>query len=297
MTIDQKCPLCGCSQKINEPELSSLLKLETTDKRVVRCTDCGFRFMNPFLSDKEIEQLYANDSEYFDHHLMMPYIEIVNAKMPYYVETKKLLEQEQPRKGTILDLGCATGHFLSIFKNDGWKVVGVELSDFCRAFARDHFGIDVIKGTVETVDFPPRSFDIISLNHVLEHLREPLEVLERIKKWLKDDGLFCVEVPSEFENIVFALAPFSWKKRLYGSTTPITHHQLFFTPKHLRFALQKTGWTIKSLETWSWESPVPCHLFSSTILNGSAKLVRKSVLWIGSLLEKGDFIRCFSRKA
>jgi 2-polyprenyl-3-methyl-5-hydroxy-6-metoxy-1,4-benzoquinol methylase len=291
------CPLCGGKDAVAQPRLAVLLKLEQTARTILRCEQCGFRFLSPFLTPEEVDALYNEGDSYFEDYLTVQYDEVVGAKLPYYRELEGRLSRLAGGRGRMLDLGCATGNFLAVFKKEGWDVHGAEVSDYCISYAHDHFGIPVLKGTVETVDFPPDFFDLVSLNHVLEHVRDPLSVLKRIHRWIKPGGLFLVEVPNEFNDLVFRLSNERGRRRMYVSKGPILHHQLFFTPMNLRDALVRTGWSLVETVTSSWHAPVPCHLFHSPALNKVAQRARKLVVMAGAIVERGEFIRCVARKS
>jgi 2-polyprenyl-3-methyl-5-hydroxy-6-metoxy-1,4-benzoquinol methylase len=293
---DVACALCGTRDARPEPDLSKLLKLNTTTRQIVSCRGCGFRFLNPFLDDAEIESLYNTESNYFDNYVGTPYLQIAQEKLGYYRRVRRHLERRLSRKGRILDIGSATGHFLSVFKEHGWHVQGLEISDWCREYSEKHFGIASAKATAETACLAEKEFDVISMNHVLEHLRSPLSVLRKIGNWLREDGLLCIEVPNEFNDIVFALSGNWGRKRMYGLPGPILHHQLFFTPNTLRAALSSSGFKVIETRTSDWRAPVPCHLFRSPGLNSMAMSVRKGVLMAGAPLEMGEFILCLATK-
>jgi 2-polyprenyl-3-methyl-5-hydroxy-6-metoxy-1,4-benzoquinol methylase len=290
------CPLCAATSISVQSSLTELLKLNGSGRQIVCCTGCRFKFLHPCLSDTDVRDLYNTNSDYFDSYVGTPYLEIASEKLPYYRQVSDAVEGRLGRKGRILDIGCATGHFLSVFKNSGWDVQGIEVSDWCRKYAEREFGIPSIKATVETADLPNRSFDVISLNHVLEHLSSPAATIQRLGQWLSKDGLLCIEVPNEFNDMIFQISGIWGRRRLYNLPGPIWHHQLFFTPKHLRHLLNNSGFSVLETRTSSWRAPVPCHLFKSPSINQLAKLVRKSVLLAGSLFEKGELIFCLAAK-
>lgn len=290
------CPLCGRPRNTVEKDLSRLLNLLDTNRRIVCCSDCGFRFMQPFLSESEIQGLYNSDSTYFDSYVSGQYLEIVRQKIPYYRQVQRLVESRMGRKGRVLDVGCATGHFLSVFKEAGWEVVGLELSEWCRTYSLEHFAIESVNSTLLKARFEGESFDVITMNHVLEHLDSPLGALRRVHRWLRPKGLLCVEVPNEFNDLVFLLANDRGHRRFYNDTKAFLHHQLFFRPQHLRQAMRDAGWSVLETRTSSWKAPVPCHLFRMNQLNWAGRILRKMVLMAGALAERGEFIFCLAQK-
>ncbi len=109
--------------------------------------------------------------------------------------------------GSVLDIGCNSGGFLTSLKGGQWKLHGIEYSPATAERARAATGGQIFAGDVLDANFRPRSFDLITCMDVLEHLYEPREVLRRVNEWLKPGGVFYVFVP----NI------HSWEARIFRS--------------------------------------------------------------------------------
>ena len=94
-------------------------------------------------------------------------------------------------KGTLLDIGTGTGYFSNKMKERGWRVTAIEKSPQARAFAKEHFELDV-----DTEDalagYAEHSFDAITLWHVMEHLEHLNETWEKLFKLLKERGVLIV---------------------------------------------------------------------------------------------------------
>ena len=101
----------------------------------------------------------------------------------------------QPTGGRLLDVGCGNGGFLVRMRAAGWSVAGIEPD----AQARSHAvgaGLDVREGPSVAEAFPGEQFDAITLNHVLEHLYDPLAVLKACAQAVLPGGTVWVAVPS-----------------------------------------------------------------------------------------------------
>lgn len=98
--------------------------------------------------------------------------------------------------GRLLDVGASTGIFMDEMRSHGWQVLGIELSEHAAAYARERFGLEVIRGELSQVDIPSARFDLITLWDVLEHTYDPLAVLRRIYGWLQRDGLLVLTIPN-----------------------------------------------------------------------------------------------------
>ncbi|WP_418264469.1 class I SAM-dependent methyltransferase [Flavobacterium faecale] len=103
-----------------------------------------------------------------------------------------LINELQPKKGTILDIGAGTGEFLNVTKDNGWKTIGIEPSDRAKGIAISK-GIDFVKDTTELEN---HSFDVITMWHVLEHVPDLDFQIKELKRLLKPSGSLIIAVPN-----------------------------------------------------------------------------------------------------
>ncbi|WP_159022129.1 class I SAM-dependent methyltransferase [Formosa sp. L2A11] len=96
---------------------------------------------------------------------------------------------------TLLDVGCGTGDFLQIAKNNGWNVYGIEPDADARKLAINKVGEDV-HDVSKTDVLKNNSFDVISLWHVLEHLPNLETHIANYKRLLKPNGVLVIAVPN-----------------------------------------------------------------------------------------------------
>ncbi|MFD0934452.1 class I SAM-dependent methyltransferase, partial [Methylobacterium trifolii] len=95
----------------------------------------------------------------------------------------------------VVDFGCGSGEFLAAARARGCEAIGVEPGRDYAAYARKQHGVEVLDDA-EDGRFPAGHFDVISTHHVLEHLRDPADVMERLARWLKPDGVLYAAVPN-----------------------------------------------------------------------------------------------------
>lgn len=101
------------------------------------------------------------------------------------------------RNGCLLDVGCATGDFLSEMRHQlGWYAVGIEPEHTAVAYARNEVGLDVVEGFLNSPPFAPQTFDAITLWDVLEHVYNPRTVILQSAKLLKPGGVLVVNHPN-----------------------------------------------------------------------------------------------------
>lgn len=221
-----------------------------------KCRACGLVFLDPqpsnvmlrfhypskgyFAYNKEGKTgIYGKIREYLIRHTYAPTIfstilgSITNTTfgIPPY-----------KREGKIMDLGCGTGDILSLLKNLGWNVYGIDIDKKAIAIANSRGLQDVRFGTYKTLRFyPDNYFDVIRLYHVIEHLDNPLECLQLLYKKIKPGGLIILSTPNYASPI----------RKLFGSywsnfDTP--RHLFIFTPKTLALAVRLSKLRIDKLE-------------------------------------------------
>jgi 2-polyprenyl-3-methyl-5-hydroxy-6-metoxy-1,4-benzoquinol methylase len=100
------------------------------------------------------------------------------------------------RPGSCLELGPAEGLATASLVNHFDDLTCVDGSDiFCHALTERHPGIHVVCSLFEHYD-PARTFDNVVLGHVLEHVEDPVAILQRAKTWLNDSGRIFASVPN-----------------------------------------------------------------------------------------------------
>ncbi len=199
---------------------------------IVRCKKCGLLYKNPRLSDKDEIDRYKHQI-YDDSHSLVEN----KSKKEIFVSTLNKLEHH---RGKILDIGCADGYFLALARERGWEPYGIEISDFLLRKARERLGWKQIIGVpLKMANFPPNSFDVISMWDVLDHLTDPLGELIEIRRILKKKGLLIIRV----RNIAFhVLMNKLFKKNLLGIIKrPTIIHLYGFNNKNIKVLLEKTN--------------------------------------------------------
>jgi 2-polyprenyl-3-methyl-5-hydroxy-6-metoxy-1,4-benzoquinol methylase len=103
-----------------------------------------------------------------------------------------LITNENPSKGSLLDIGAGTGDFLNQAKNNGWKCLGIEPNEKAKNIA-------IAKGVqfVTTLDgLDDHSFDVITMWHVFEHVPDLEVQIKTLKRLLKPNGTIFIAVPN-----------------------------------------------------------------------------------------------------
>jgi 2-polyprenyl-3-methyl-5-hydroxy-6-metoxy-1,4-benzoquinol methylase len=135
----------------------------------------------------------------------------------------------------LLDLGCGNGAFLLSARSAGWDVIGVDF-DAKAVSAACSQGLDIRLGGVESLDPSIVQFDVITLAHVIEHVHNPVEVLQACYSLLKPDGYLWIETPN-----IASEGHQSFGMNWRGLEPP--RHLVLFTLDSMRSALNKVGFT------------------------------------------------------
>ncbi|MFZ5932933.1 MAG: class I SAM-dependent methyltransferase, partial [Patescibacteria group bacterium] len=161
------------------------------------------------------------------------------------------LAQRFAKKGRVLDVGASNGGLLDILKKEGWETWGVEPSK--NALIAKKKGHKIFKDYFEKVELPEASFDLVTFNHTLEHMDEPLAVLKKVGSLLKKGGTLFVDVPNRG----------GLSAKVLGKRWPYllpNEHKWQFTRQSLTNLFRKAGFTVVHFESRSgifeYENPL-----------------------------------------
>ncbi len=179
----------------------------------------------------------------------------------YKVSKEQFLNIFQKRVGIIsrfikgsraLEIGSSTGLLLYLLTECGWDVLGVEPSKEAVGTA-EKMGIETLNETFESAKLQLESFDLVVLNHTLEHMRDPLAVLGKARKILKKNGLIFIDVPN-FGSFTARLMGTKWSYILPKE------HYWHFTKDSLFRILEKSGFASIHWEAhsgiWGYGNPL-----------------------------------------
>jgi 2-polyprenyl-3-methyl-5-hydroxy-6-metoxy-1,4-benzoquinol methylase len=178
----------------------------------------------------------------------------------------KLLEAVG-RENRVLDVGCSSGYLAAPLAARRNTVVGIELD---AAAARDAqaFCEQVLLGDVETMVLPlePGSFDVVLLGDVIEHLRDPVDTLRRLRRFLRPGGRLVLSTPN-VANWAIRLSLLGGRWRYTDRGILDRTHTHLFTRATLREAIESAGYVVDRID---FSAPVPGD---SDLLDGAARAV------------------------
>jgi len=203
------CNLCGSHRVLIVCKADRRLKVLTT----VACEQCGLIRTDPMPTDAELDAYYAGEYR-LDYQFAFsgrpPRFHLARSRRDARARLA-LLQPALGRPRRILDFGAGSGEFLAAAAEAGHAVHGIEPGEGFAAFARKTHRVAVESCVWQQARFAAGSFDVITANHVIEHLREPVSAMTRMAEWLADDGVLHVSVPNalgrrrhSFEHFHFA---------------------------------------------------------------------------------------------
>lgn len=190
------CPFCATNE-------SSLLEKFGPDHMYsyVRCKQCQLAYMNPrpqydadFVATAYED--YADDRDDWSNPKFLESAENSRRMKRNAAVLKKINDQLNVEKPRLLEIGCHLGFFGKAAVEQGFNYIGVEVSKKMVDFARDRFGLDARYGDWQAMNWTGQKFDVIYCSHVIEHIPNPVEWLERFQKMLTAQGVLVIEVPN-----------------------------------------------------------------------------------------------------
>ncbi|MHB8134989.1 MAG: class I SAM-dependent methyltransferase [Anaerolineaceae bacterium] len=164
-----------------------------------------------------------------------------------YKEIINKLKKLKSEKGKLLEVGSGQGGFLKVCQTGGWNVYGVDISDECVNYTKSENEIkNIFSGDLIGAGFEENQFDVVIMNHLIEHLTEPLKYLylNEINRILKPSGLISISTPNIDSLSVKVF-------RRYWQALFVPLHLTLFSHDTLSHMLQKTGYSLSKVSHYS----------------------------------------------
>jgi len=210
---------------------------------VIDCETCGFLHVVPLPQQCELEAAYR-EAYYSDEK--PAYLKRATADLSWFElgfhDRLNLYHQHLPTdQRHLLEIGSGPGWFLKTAQDAGWSVLGVEPSRQAAQHARS-LGIRIIEGFFGTdLETSLETYDVVQLINMLEHVPDPINIVNRIREHLNPGGLISVTVPNDFN-------PFQMSLNVCGDMDPWwvvpEHHLNYFTFDSLSKLLTSAGFEI-----------------------------------------------------
>lgn len=224
-TESGRCALCGSTEGTLLAKGYDFEYLTTRDEFSFWRCNCGGIYLNPRPAPSALPTIYPEN--YYSYNFQ-------DKLGPLVMRFKSLTERAKVAAYTpylrpqarVLDIGCGDGHVLRQLDDhyhEPLRLEGVEFSEH-GITATQALGYNVHVGPIEDVDLPAGAFDLVIMNQLIEHVREPQAVLRKIAKALAPGGHLFIETPNvdSFDARLF-------RNRYWGGYHLPRHFHLFDT--------------------------------------------------------------------
>lgn len=232
MKKQDTCYLCGHH---DFEKLDGIVR-DNPDLDVLRCKNCSLVFLSSF--DHICDNFYEEDGMFggdFDSETRLKKW-LKETKADDERRFKHLKKSIKGKK--ILDFGCGNGGFLTRTAKVAQKANGIELQE---SIKDHHFqnGLKVFKN----IDEVEEKFDFITLFHVLEHIKDPIELLKKMGGKLNEGGQIIIEVPNSNDALITIYKNIWFMRFTYWSC-----HLYLFNEHTLLDLVEKAGFKVNYLK-------------------------------------------------
>lgn len=221
--------------------------LETTkyilpEGALLRCRACG-----QLLSQCTTAHYWQSMQEFDDPQGTLP---VAGSEQRRFRRSKSFLDQiakllgQPPEQIRLLDVGCSSGAFLNAAVKLGFRTEGVEPAPKAAATAQAA-GLNVRQGLLQEAGYADGQFDAITLFEVIEHLQQPLELLQECQRILRPGGILLIGTGNAA----------SWSMAAMGARWEYLHiarhggHVSFFNPGSIASLAQRSGFSVAAMHT------------------------------------------------
>ncbi|KKW47162.1 hypothetical protein A3C21_04315 [Candidatus Kaiserbacteria bacterium RIFCSPHIGHO2_02_FULL_59_21] len=228
------CPLCSGkrSKTVGDTTYAGFHGDESYTVHIVQCKDCGFVYQDPRLNDRALDAYYGSHDTYFDtSHLEtpLPVLKRYESVHRFVAEHMKL-----PPKPSLLDVGTFLGQFPAFMREKGFTVAGIDINARSEEMGKRR-GFSIRRATLADLAGSGERYDLITLNHLLEHLSD-LAVLKIARGLLHKNGALFIEVPNVEDIPRDAIGYFT------------AEHLSYFSPATLTRLMARYGFSLYALE-------------------------------------------------
>ena len=283
------CPVCK-SEKYIELDYGGYI-YKDRNMPLVQCNNCFLKYIVHNLEIKDFDDFY-NDPKYFDS-------EYAGGENSDYLSNVKFLKEKSSnvlliikkykKSGNFLEIGCAGGYLLEVARDKfNYSVKGVEVSkEMCKDGQLR--GLDIFCGTVDNIPNNWKSFDIVYMGDVMEHIPNPINFMSSIGKYINQNGLIVLELPLTYNltisGIIIGIINIIKGKFGYKYFLPAQHrnkyeykppyHVLMFDRYSIKKFFKQEGYKIKYMRTYEGK---PKTKFKGTLF-GLLKIINHYITY------------------
>jgi len=240
-------------------------------------TELGFYSVSPLPSVKELEKHYGE--KYYQNEHGSYQHSYTNDELKYFEIESKIAEAIFKKFNThnvdkslkLLDVGAGEGFFSKYFYEYDWSVITCDFADNGMIRHNPNLIDTFVKGdifeTLENQIKEKRVYDLINLKNVLEHVLDPVDLLQTLQLLLKDSSVLRIEVPNDYSPFQEMLLEQGMTENTWFSPPEHLH---YFTFENIQNLLSSLGFTAQFIM-----ADFPIELY---ILNNSSNYAKNKNL-------------------
>ncbi len=213
-----KCPNCGESlykSKIIVKQSDIRFNCYNTKKKIVKCPNCELVQLIPQWSDKQLDKIYTTYNQKPDFVGQKNISKRISKWIKKYVITYD----------HILEVGCGNGDNIKYFRGKKYPAMGIDKDKSVENSYEGIYCYDVYDKKLDEV-LNGAKFNFIYGLHILEHMKNPIKFIERLKELLYNDGSILLEFPNLEDPLLTIYKSKEFEKFYYRPD-----HHFFYTPK------------------------------------------------------------------
>lgn len=216
---------------------------------VLQCAGCSLRYKAADGGPAAVDALYQRPD--FATHDYWSNEESALGAFGWMLD--EVASERSGARGTLLDIGCGPGTFPTQAVRAGYEVTAIEPNAVLAEQARVASGADVVTGRFDEVDLGDRRFDVITVLDVIEHLVDPVSMLDRCRDLLAPGGTLVLYTPNH-DGVITRLATWMHRRSPEKLAAPVREifdgpHVVFFDEPTLRLALARAGLAVSRVRT------------------------------------------------
>lgn len=208
---------------------------------IYRCSSCGLGRTDLKKPYDTFLKEYYNEGYFTGDVNRVAYVSYRGDKQYILRNQKKYIQilKQYKSSGQLLDVGCALGYFVQLAQESGYSPIGCDPSSYAVTQAKKINDKLFSEGTLQTLSFPKRTFDIVTMLDVFEHLHDPRKDLQIVHSLLRPGGILFIAT-GDTDSLLAKIL-----KRRWTFYIP-PQHLSFFNRSTITTLLLENGFRVRS---------------------------------------------------
>lgn len=269
---NKNCPVCGCSAWQYHASLPRIIF--SRDYSILKCKTCGLGATDPqptggsefYEENEKYSNLFDEDSRKY---------------RKFAKELLSILDDQIEQVGgkRLLDIGCGGGYLVEEAAKKGFSAEGIEANIEVAERGRKR-GLDIYTEDVEIFSASENKYDVIVLSAILEHVKDPVKLLNESLEMLDKSGLLIIS-QADYDGLLPKVFPWGW----YGWQPE--EHFWHFNKKSLLYLADVCGVELRKMRNTSLYHK---WYFSGDVKTIAGRNLATLIARFGGLLKQGDSI-------